>query len=64
MNFSIRTIILDLLAPDHRIGCSTHLWKEAWLELKRRGIGRRESGAFLLGLRKGNKRRSLKVHLL
>ena len=56
MNFSIRATIRDLVAPEHRISCSTQLWHEGLTELKQRGKGRRESGAFLLGRKKGNKR--------
>lgn len=49
MNFSIRTIIRALLAPDHRISCSRDLWNRILRELERRTEGRHESGAFLLG---------------
>jgi hypothetical protein len=49
MNSSILTAIRVLAAPRHRIGVSRDLWREGTSELKRRGGGRRESGAFLLG---------------
>jgi proteasome lid subunit RPN8/RPN11 len=49
MNFSIRAIIRGLVAPEHFLSCSKHLWNAGLSEMKRRGAGRRESGAFLLG---------------
>lgn len=49
MSFSIRAIIRDLVAPDHRISCPSSLWNMGLIELNRRGMGSRESGAFLLG---------------
>lgn len=56
MNFSIRTTIRGLVAPKHRLSCSSKLWKEGLAELCRRGDGIRESGAFLLGSRQGERR--------
>ena len=56
MTFSIRAIIRALAAPRHRLGCSTTLWDEGLAELARRGQGRRESGAFLLGHQRGRRR--------
>lgn len=56
MIFSIRAIIRDLVAPEHRLSCSPKLWREGLMELRRRGQGRRESGAFLLGHRRGERR--------
>jgi len=61
MNFSIRATIRDLVAPEHQISCPSRLWQMALAELKRRGMGRRESGAFLLGRREGNKRRITQI---
>lgn len=49
MNYSFRSIIREFIAPNHRISCSTFLWKSGIEELKTRGKGMRESGAFLLG---------------
>ncbi|WP_434668027.1 hypothetical protein P5W99_36605 [Paraburkholderia sp. A3BS-1L] len=49
MSFSIARIIRRLLAPDHRLSCPSHLWERLLDELRARGGGHRESGAFLLG---------------
>jgi proteasome lid subunit RPN8/RPN11 len=49
MTYSIRAIILERVAPDHRLSCSSRLWRTLLHELARRGGGHRESGAFLLG---------------
>ena len=54
---SMVATIRGLLAPDHRLSCSTRLWRTGLAELNRRGGGRRESGAFLLGRRHGLLRR-------
>lgn len=51
MNSSIQKIIQDLAAPNRHISCSISLWFSGLKELKRRGEGFRESGAFLLGHR-------------
>ena len=55
MSFSIpatiRALATSLLAPEHRLACSASLWQAIVGELRRRGGGRRESGAFLLGER-------------
>ena len=55
MSFSIpatiRAHVASLLAPDHRLSCASPLWRSGLAELQRRGGGRRESGAFLLGKR-------------
>ena len=55
MSFSIpatiRALATFLFAPDHRLACPASLWQETIEELHRRGGGRRESGAFLLGER-------------
>lgn len=56
MTFSIRAIIRGLVAPEHRLSCSSRLWRAGLMELKRRGDGRRESGAFLLGTQQGERR--------
>lgn len=49
MNFSIRAIIRAFVAPDHFLSCSYSLWNSGLCEIRRRGAGRRESGAFLVG---------------
>lgn len=49
MNFSIAQIINRLLAPRHRLSCSRRLWRRLLDDLRERGGGFRESGAFLLG---------------
>jgi hypothetical protein len=56
MSFSIRAIIRDLVAPEHRISCPSKLWSTGLIELNRRGKGFRESGAFLLGRCEDDKR--------
>lgn len=56
MNFSLRKTIRALVAPEHRLSCSSKLWRAGLAELRRRGGGRRESGAFLLGTRDGERR--------
>lgn len=53
---SIRTTIRALVAPDHRLSCRARVWHGGLAELRRRGGGRRESGAFLLGRRAGDRR--------
>ncbi len=56
MTFSIPALIRGLAAPDHHLSCSAQLWRMGLAELRRRGGGRRESGAFLLGERDGQRR--------
>lgn len=56
MTSSIRRIIRGLVAPSHRLSCSSALWDEGLGELRRRTERRHESGAFLLGKREGNRR--------
>ena len=55
MTFSIRATIRDLAAPEHRLSCPRSLWRRGVAEVARRGGGRRESGAFLLGHRRGTR---------
>lgn len=57
MNFSIRAIIREFVAPKHCLSCQRNVWTAGLQELKRRGGGRRESGAFLLGKNEGGVRR-------
>jgi len=56
MIYSIRATIRGLVAPNHRLSCSSKLWRQGLTELKQRGGGKRESGAFLLGKRNGEQR--------
>src|SRR4051812_42321704 len=55
MSFSILATIreraMSLFAPEHRVSCAMPLWHAGIAELRRRGGGRHESGAFLLGER-------------
>jgi proteasome lid subunit RPN8/RPN11 len=56
MNFSIRETINRLLASRHELSCSWWLWRRLLIALRERGLdGRRESGAFLLGRRRGGR---------
>lgn len=57
MACSLRPIIRALVAPAHRLACTSALWRGLLSELERRGQGRRESGAFLLGTIRGDRRR-------
>ncbi len=56
MSFSIRAIIRALLVPEHKLSCSSHLWRTIVRELERRGGHRHESGVFLLGVERGPRR--------
>ncbi len=56
MTFSIRAIIRAFVAPEHRLSCPTDLWQQGLNELKLRGEGYHESGAFLLGRHVSNRR--------
>lgn len=58
---STRARILAWLAPEHRLRCRRALWERLLEELARRGSGERESGAFLLGRRWGERREILDV---
>lgn len=61
MVFSILRSIQAWSAHDHRIRCARPLWRQIHEELCRRGDGRRESGAFLLGKRQQGRRSILDV---
>jgi proteasome lid subunit RPN8/RPN11 len=50
MAFSLRAIIRAFAAPNHRLRCAPKLWRGIISELARRGEGRHEAGAFLLGV--------------
>jgi proteasome lid subunit RPN8/RPN11 len=56
MSFSIKAIIRALWAPNHRLVCERKLWRRIIGELERRGAGRHEAGAFLLGIEHGGSR--------
>ena len=56
MTFSIRATIRECVVPEHRLSCSSRLWRNLLYELARRGGGSRESGAFLLGRHIGKRR--------
>ena len=53
MTFSIPATIRALAAPRHRLSCPKKVWRLGLAEVARRGEGRHESGAFLLGHRNG-----------
>jgi len=50
----IRARVASLAAPDYPLSCASALWRIGLEELCRRGDGRHESGAFLLGTRTGS----------
>ena len=45
----IRRILSRLIAPQHKLRCSSSIWKTLTDELRMRGEGIREAGAFILG---------------
>lgn len=58
MNFSIRATTCRLFAPQHKVSCSWLLWQALCHRLRLRGRQRtRESGAFLLGYERENRKR-------
>ena len=56
MVFSILRTIQAWSAPRHGIRCTRAVWRRIHGELRVRGEGRRESGAFLLGTRQNGRR--------
>lgn len=56
MTSSIRRNIRGFVLPKARLFCSPTIWQQGLIELRRRGKGRRESGAFLLGSSSGSRR--------
>jgi hypothetical protein len=64
MNFSIAKITRHLLAPQHELSCSWLLWRRLLKDLRSRGRGTRESGAFLLGHREATNRCRVVDYLL
>ena len=61
MTYSIRRTIRAFAAPRHKLACPRSIWLPALDELARRGGGRRESGAFLLGRVVGDRREVRRV---
>jgi len=61
MSFSIRATMCQLLHPQHEISCSSMLWQYLTDNLRRRGGGYRESGAFLLGSNYSGRARIKKI---
>ena len=61
MIFLIKSIIRALVAPNHRISLPIPLWRRLSTELERRGANSHESGAFLLGVRHGERREVVDV---
>lgn len=60
MNFFIVEIISRLVAPRHELSCSWFTWRRLVSKLRERGRGAtRESGAFLLGRKRGGRARVL-----
>jgi proteasome lid subunit RPN8/RPN11 len=57
MTFSLRATIREFVAPEHRLSVSSRLWQAGLQELRRRGEGTHESGAFVLGHAQGTRRR-------
>ena len=53
MTFSLRATIRAFVAPRHRLSCHRKVWRQGITEIARRGKGQHESGAFLLGRRRG-----------
>lgn len=64
MNFSIAATTRRLLAPRHELSCSWFVWRRLLAGLRKRGQGRRESGAFLLGRHETGERRRIVDFLL
>ena len=56
MSFSIKATIRGFVARNHRLSCPGALWQQVLSELARRTENRHESGAFLLGVRDGDRR--------
>jgi hypothetical protein len=56
MSFSIKATIRAFVAPKHRLSCGPQIWRGLISELERRGRRRHESGVFLLGVERGDRR--------
>lgn len=63
MVFSWLLNIIRRMRRSPRLSCKAALWTELLTELHRRGGGRREAGAFLLGVRGPDGRRNIKAFL-
>ena len=64
MNFSIAKIIRRLFAPSHELSCAAAVWRRLTRDLRARGGGKRESGAFLLGYIENDGRRRIIDYVL
>ena len=56
MSFFTKATIRAFAARNHRLCCNRRLWQRLLKELQRRSEGRHESGAFLLGAMRRDKR--------
>jgi proteasome lid subunit RPN8/RPN11 len=56
MAFSLTATIRAFVAPNHRLRCSSRLWRRIIAELERRGEKRHEAGVFLLGVSDGTQK--------
>jgi hypothetical protein len=56
MSFFTKATIRAFAARKHRLTCSRRLWRHLVAELERRSEGEHESGAFLLGVMRKDKR--------
>jgi hypothetical protein len=56
MSFFTKATIRGFAARKHRLSCNRRLWRHLLTELERRSEGRHESGAFLLGVTRKDKR--------
>jgi proteasome lid subunit RPN8/RPN11 len=57
MGFSLQTLVRSALGRPPKLVCASGVWHKGVDELGQRAARERESGAFLLGLAKGNTRR-------
>lgn len=64
MNFSIAETISRLLAPRHELSCSWRVWRALLRDLRARGRGTRESGAFLIGRTHADGKRRIVDYML
>ncbi len=55
MNFSMKATIRAFVVRKHRLSCSGKRWRQLVRELERRGERSHEAGAFLLGIRRGER---------
>lgn len=64
MNFSIRATINRLFGRQHSLSCPPQLWSRLLTDLRARGQGWHESGAFLLGEQEADGRRRILDYVL